>query len=117
MPSLSGPGVDLLEVFLDGLLRCDVGHALAMLVSPLVVLFHPLDPFRVRVVEALQTYRFGIASTEFLVRAQASEQAAHELRKTEALSRPELPPASSFTPSPDMEFVCEICWRDGQSKD
>ena len=40
----------------------DVGHALAMLVSPLVVLFHPLDPLRVRVVEVLQTYRFGLTN-------------------------------------------------------
>ncbi len=81
-----GPEVDLLDVFLDGLLLRDVGHVLATLVSPLVVLFHPLDPLRVRVVEALQTYRFGLASAEFLVRAQASEQTAHELRKTEGLA-------------------------------
>jgi hypothetical protein len=37
--------------------------------------------------------------------------------KQKALPRPELPPASSFSPSPGMEFVSEICLRDGQSKD
>ena len=81
-----GPGVDPLDSFLDGLLRRDVGHALAILVSPLVVLFHPLDPLSVRVVEDLETYRFGLTSAEFLVRAQAIEQASHELRKTEVLT-------------------------------
>ncbi len=63
-----------------------VCHTLDMLVSPLVVLFHPLDPLRVRVVEDLQTDRFGLVSAEFLVRTQTSEQSAHELRKTEDIA-------------------------------
>jgi hypothetical protein len=35
----------------DRFFRCDVGHGLAMLVSPLVLFFHPLDPIRVGRVE------------------------------------------------------------------
>ena len=37
-----GLGGDLPNAFLDGFLRSDVGHGLAMLVSPLVLFFHPL---------------------------------------------------------------------------
>ena len=50
-----GPGVDLPNVFLDGLLRCDVRHGFDMLVSPLVLFFHPLHPLRVGLIEGLQT--------------------------------------------------------------
>ena len=52
----------------------------------LPVLFHPLDPLHVGVVEGLQTDRFGLPSAEFLVRTQDSEQTGHEFRKTEDLT-------------------------------
>ena len=94
-----------------------MGHALAMLVSPLVVLFHPLDPVCVRVVEVLETYRFGLPSVVFLVRVREANRHHMISGKQKDLPRSELPPTSSFSPSPDMDFVSEICWCDGQSKD
>ena len=48
---IGGLGVDLLNTKVDGFFRRDVGHGLVMLVSPLVMFFHPLDPLRVDRVE------------------------------------------------------------------
>jgi hypothetical protein len=83
---LLGPGVDLLNAFLDGLLRRDVRHGLAMFVSPLVPFFHPLHLFRVGLVEGLQTDSCALSGAQSLVDTKGIEQAAHELRKTEALT-------------------------------
>jgi hypothetical protein len=49
--SLVGLGVDLLNTEVDVFFGRDVGHGFAMLVSPLVLFFHPLDPMRVVRVE------------------------------------------------------------------
>ncbi len=80
---LLGPSVDLLNAILDGLLRRDVRHGLVMLVSPLVLFFHPLHPLRVDLVEGLKTDCCALSGAESLVGTKDSEQAVHELRKTE----------------------------------
>ncbi len=80
---LLGPGVDLLNTIPDGLLRRDVRHGLAKLVSPLVLFFHPLHPLCVGLVEGLQTDCCTLSGAESLVGTKGSEQAAQELRKTE----------------------------------
>jgi hypothetical protein len=78
-----GPGVDLPNVFLDGLLRRDVRHGLVMLVSPLVLFFHPLQPLRVNLVEGSPTDYCTLSDTESLVGTKVREQTVHEFRKTE----------------------------------
>jgi hypothetical protein len=49
--SVLGLGVHHPNVFLDGFLGCDVGDGLTMMISSLVLFFHPLD--HVGVVEGL----------------------------------------------------------------
>ena len=96
--SVLGAGGHRLDACLDGVLRRDVADKVAMLVSPLVVLFHPLDPLRVGVVVVLQTNSRALASAEFLVRTQGSVHTAHELRKTEGIAATPLP-RGLFLPS------------------
>ena len=105
---LLGPGVDLLNAFLDGLLLGDVRHGLAMLVSPLVLFFHPRHPLRVGLVEGLQTDCCALSGDESLVGTKGSEQAAHGIRKTEVPAAVLLC-ASIILPSltPLQEFVSE----------
>ena len=72
-------------VFLDGLLRHDVGHGLVMLVSPLVLFFHPLHSLCVGFVEGVQTHWWGLANAESLDGTKTRKHTVHQLRKTEVL--------------------------------
>jgi hypothetical protein len=53
-----------------------------MLVSPLVLFFHPLHPLCVVLVEGIQTDFCALSGSESLVGTKGSEQAAHGIRKT-----------------------------------
>ncbi len=86
-----------------------------MLVSPLVLFFHPLDPLRVGRVEGRQTDWCGLVIAESLVGTQDRPHSGHQLRKNDVLPAAPLFGATLLLPSLLPSFLVSVISRHGIS--